>query len=123
VLGSAGAGYDATTNTLYLVGYDDDAVFTVDRDTAVATPLGGLMGIDAYDAGGEFFNDQLFVAVQNGTTNRVEVGTIDLSDGAYSSLLPIAVGANFVATSLVVVPEPSVLVLFGLGFASARRRR
>jgi hypothetical protein len=124
VLGTAGAAYDPASDTLYMLSfkYEDDALYTVDRNTGAATWVGPL-GIDADDLGGEWFGGQLFAAAQNGSSGYFEIGTVDVATGWYSPLMTVASGVDFVATGLTVIPEPTSFGLLLLGSLSLLRRR
>jgi hypothetical protein len=124
VLGAAGAAYDPVSGTLYMMSYKefDDALYTVDPDTAAAT-LVGYPGIDAYDLGAEWFDGGLFAAVQNGSTGYFEIGEVSAVTGHYSVLTTVASGADYVATGLTVIPEPTSLALLLAGCLGLLRRR
>ena len=90
------------------------------------TTVGGL-GLDIENAGAEFFNGMLYAAVQNKASGMLEVGTIDVGSGAFSSLYTIDSfpdpNLDRLVVSLAVIPAPSAMALLGLGGLVASRRR
>ncbi len=121
---TAGAAYDPDSDTLYMVSYDgpNDRLYIVDPATADATLVGHL-GINGYDYGAEWFGDEMFVAAQNGSTGNLEIGTVDVASGLYSSMMTIADGAAYTATALTIIPEPGTAGLLLLGCFGVLRRR
>jgi hypothetical protein len=121
---TAGAGYDPDSDTLYTVSYAGtlDRLYVVDPATAAAT-LVGVLGINGYDYGAEWFAGQLYVAAQNGSSGSLEIGTVNVLNGLYSSMLTIADGASYVATGFTAIPEPTSLILLLVGGLACGRRK
>ncbi|MFT5423483.1 MAG: hypothetical protein ACI89L_001263 [Phycisphaerales bacterium] len=119
-----GAAYDSDSDTLWWSSGIDDALYTVDYNTAASTLIGSL-GIDVAQQGMDFyeFEGVLYHAVDNETSGRFELGTTSTTTGAYSYLQTI-VNANLEgSTALAIIPSPATAGLLGLGGLLATRRR
>lgn len=120
-----GSGYDAANDILYVINGSTDLLYTVDRATGAATPVGGL-GLDYFNGGAEFFDGTLYALLQDTSREEFVFGTIDTSSGAFTGLR-VVTGydpAEVHFASLAVVPAPATLGLLGAGLlAGARRRR
>lgn len=124
VFNVGGAAYDQNSDTLYWSSGIEDALYSIDYNTAAATMIGSL-GIDVSQQGMDFFefDGTLYHAVDNETTGRFELGTTDTSTGAYTFLQTI-VDANLEgSTSIAIIPAPGSVALLGLGGLVATRRR
>ncbi len=124
VSGNDALAYDSTTDTLYAMSKNTDTLYEVDRATAALTYIGHL-GINGWSVGAEWFDDHLYMAVQNGTSGDFEIGEVDTETGVYGNVFTLAEGgADYVATGLAIVPEPATAILLvTVVFAISRRRR
>ncbi len=124
---SNGLGYDAVNDVLYSIDKNSDLLHTIDYTDASSSVIGSL-GIDVENAGAEFFNGTLYSSVQNNATGMLEIGTIDTSTGAFTSLQTLASfpdpNLERLVLSMAVIPTPSSMMLLGLGgLVAAKRRR
>lgn len=124
--GNVGSGYDASTDTMYIINKDTDALYTLDYSNASPTLVGGL-GLDWFNGGAEFFDGTLYAAVQDVSSGELVVGEINTSTGAFSAIRTVATfdpnGAPM-QVSLVVIPAPAGVGLLGAaGLVAMRRRR
>ncbi len=124
-----GSGYDAATDTLYVVsGGDNNAIYTVDYalqngTNPTATLVGGV-GFDLFHSGMEFYDGTLYAALNNVDAGDLSVGTINTATGAFSPQQVILQGNISGPVSMLVVPAPSAAAILGVGaLAAARRRR
>ncbi|MEM1184922.1 MAG: hypothetical protein AAGI53_07950 [Planctomycetota bacterium] len=125
-VGGNGLGYDVASDTLYMVDRNNDALFVVDVATGNLTNVGGL-GTDIQNAGATFFGGQLWASYQNNSTGNYEVGTIDTSTGALTSVFTLdtfGITQPPLTVAFAIIPAPGGAALLGLaGLAAARRRR
>ena len=122
--GTAGCAYSPATDTLYLASYDSGALYKVDRQDAMPTALGSL-GVIGFDLDAEWYNEMLYLAIQNSSQNRFEFGIVDLETGQYKYLMTIADGATGTATGFAVIPEPAgvgLLSVLCLSYVARRRQ-
>jgi hypothetical protein len=124
--GNVGSGYDASSDTMYIINKDTDSLYTLGYNTATPTLVGGL-GFDWFNGGAEFFNGTLYAVVQEVSSGNLVLGEVSTSTGAFSALRTVATfdpnGAPM-QVSLSIVPAPAGLGLLGLaGLAAVRRRR
>jgi hypothetical protein len=123
---NVGAGYDAATDTFYMINKDTNSLYTVDYTNATPTLVGNL-GFDWFNAGAEFFNGKLYAAVQQISSGELLLGTVDTSTGAFDTIRTVALfdpNGNPMQVSLAIIPAPATLALAGLGgLLVARRRR
>jgi hypothetical protein len=109
--GNGASAYDPLKGIFYTVSKYTDTLYEVDLGTGSLDPVGPL-GINDLSAGAEWFEGELFLAVQNRSSGDFEIGTIDATTGAYSTRFVLGDGiADYVATGLAVVPEPTTLTL------------
>jgi hypothetical protein len=117
-----GAAYDPVSETLYVFSSVSDQLYSVEPDTAVATPIGAVgFGVDLGPLGAEWFDGRLFVAAHNLETDVFEIGEID-DAGMYVPLFGLAEGLLPRGAALTVIPEPGALGLIVLGALLAARR-
>jgi hypothetical protein len=120
--GNGAIAHDPASDTLYAISKHTDALYTVDRLSGESTYVGDL-GIDDLSGGAEWFDGQLFMAVQNGSSFDFEIGTVDVVTGAYGLTFTLGEGiADQVATGLAIVPEPACVTLLLVGSLLAWRR-
>lgn len=117
-----GAAYNKSNDRLYMASFSTNSLYTVNRATGHAT-LVGPMGMASGDLGMEWWQQALYVATQNFSTGLLDVGVLNESSGAYSRLFSLNVPAASVATSLAIVPEPTVCILMLAALCYRRRRR
>ncbi len=115
--------YDAGSDSLIVLDNDADALFPLSWVDGSAGAAIGPLGIDSLSSGMEFFNGVLYAAVQNGTSNAFELGTINLNTGAYTTTQAIHAGAAQATTAVAIIPAPGALAAMGLGLLAGRRRR
>lgn len=109
--GNGASAYDPLKGIFYTVSKYTDTLYEVDLGHGGLEPVGHL-GINDLSAGAEWFDGELFLAVQNGSSGDFEIGTLDVTTGAYDLSFVLEDGiADYVATGLAVVPEPTTLVL------------
>lgn len=124
-----GSGYDAVNDTLYAIQTltAPNALYTVDYSLSngpdPSSTFVGNLGVINDSCGADFYNGQLWIAIQNGTSGRFELGTVNTGTGAYSFVRDLGVPALSEETSLLAVPTPGALGLLGLGMLAATRRR
>lgn len=126
-----GSAYDDATDTFYAMGYDINTfeVFVYEVEDFSTSPSGTLIGAAGILGDGmslEFFDGVLYSAIQNRTTGQFELGTIDVSTGAFTleQVLADSFSPSGDPTSLVVIPAPGAFAMLGLGgLVAARRRR
>ncbi len=122
--GNGAVAYAPAGDTLYAISKYADALSSVNRATGGLSYIGDL-GIDDLEAGAEWFEGQLYLAVQSGTSFDLEIGRVDVATGAYTPVFTLGEGiAAEVATGLAIVPEPtSVALLLAGSFLAWRRMR
>lgn len=125
--GAVGMGYDAVNDVLYGVNRANDELWSIDYNTGTASLIGSL-GVDIQNGGAEFYDGVLYLANQNLDTGFFEIGTIDVTTGAYSTMMQLGsftdpnVASELV--SLSIIPAPGGFAVLGLaGLAVTRRRR
>lgn len=125
---AGGAAFDRTTGLTYL-GLNSGDFLVVDlRRPAGTTELGtktGDFGIDVRLHGFEFHRGVLYAAVHRTTSDRFDLGTIDLQTGAFSYLMTIDENALGISVGLTVIPAPAGAgaLLAAAGLVALRRRR
>jgi len=120
--GNGAVAYAPTSDTLYAISKHADALYSVNRATGELSYIGDL-GINSLEGGAEWFEGQLFLGVQNGTSLDFEIGTVDVESGAYTAVFTLGEGiAEEVATGLAIVPEPGCVTLLLVGSFLAWRR-
>lgn len=123
--GNDALAYDPVTDTMYSVSKFAEALLEVDYLTGDLTYIGTLGLGDANSVGAEWFEGQMYMAVQNGDSTDFEIGQIDVATGIYTRMFTLSEGtADYVATALAIVPEPATAALVTVvALALARRRR
>lgn len=109
--------------TMYALDNESDALYPIDLGNGAAGAAIGSLGVDSLTSGLEFLDGTLYAAVQNATSDALEVGTISLGDGSFSMLQTVSDGAQQVPTALAVIPGPGALALLGAAGVARRRRR
>lgn len=120
-----GSGYDPGSDTLYVINGTTDSLYTINRNDGSAT-LVGVLGMDYFNGGAEFFGGTLYAFVQDTSRQQLVLGSIDTSNGTFTGLRVIDSydpnDSTFIG--LTVVPAPASLGLLALGgLVAARRRR
>lgn len=128
--GGNGSAYDPVNDKFYAIrGATAAELLDIDYGLTMGpnptATLVGNLGISYVNGGAEFFNGTMYAMVQSvgGPSERFLLGTVDTSDGTFSTILDM--DARMVApVGMVVIPEPATLSLLGvLGLALVRRRR
>jgi hypothetical protein len=126
VTNTGASGYDPVTDTLYAISNDDDNLYIVDRQNVTSTSV-GYMGHDTVASGGEWYDDQFFIVTQNAFNNDTELGTVDLTTGAFTELFSVDPGAPSNGTSLLIIPglipEPGTIAMLSVALLFVGRRR
>ena len=124
--GNVGSGYDASSDTMYIINKDTDSLYTLNYNTATPTLVGGL-GFDWFNAGAEFFDGKLYAAIQVVNTGELVLGEVNTSTGAFSAIRTVATfdpNGTPMQVSLAIIPAPAGLGLLGAaGLVAMRRRR
>lgn len=123
--GNVGAGYDAASDTFYMINKDTNSLYTVDYTTATPTLVGGL-GFDWYNGGAEFFGGKLYATVQDPARGLLQLGEVNTSTGEFTLLRTVTTydpNGNPMQVSVAIIPAPAGLALLGLGGLAATRRR
>lgn len=118
-----GLAYDAPGNRLVALDNDSDALYALNWATGNADITIGSLGIDSTACGIELFGGVLYAAIQNVTDDELQVGTVSLSNGSYTSIQTLESGAILAATSLAIIPAPGTLALLVSAVAIGARRR
>lgn len=137
-------GYDAVNDVYYGVtnGTTDNArrIVTVDRNTGVVSQFNGLsMVFDGVDdagdagygqivlAGGDYHDGEYYISFWSAGLQAAVIGSIDLTNGAFTQLSAFSVGSQPVSMGLAITIIPTPLAggmgVAGLMFVGARRRR
>lgn len=138
-LASAASGYDASSDTFYVLGTGAMGPFyELDYDvTAPADPTVAFIGQDPsqgyLNQGGEFFDGKMYALVQTTVGPGlidVFLGEIDTASGAFSLIEQILDDQDASAfkdgrpsIGLAVIPAPGAATLLGLGAVVLARRR
>ncbi|MFG0242080.1 MAG: hypothetical protein ACF8R9_04755 [Phycisphaerales bacterium JB054] len=123
--GNVGSGYDASSDTMYIINKDTDSLYTLNYNTATPTLVGGL-GFDWFNAGAEFFDGKLYAAIQIVSSGELVLGEVNTSTGAFSAIRTVATfdpNGTPMQVSLAIVPAPAGLGLLGAAGLVAMRRR
>ena len=137
-------GYDSVNDVYYGVtnGASDNTrrIVTVNRNTGVVSQVGNLaMVFDGVDdagdagygqiilAGGDFHDGTYYISFWSAGLQAAVIGSIDLTNGAFTQLSAFSVGSQPVSMGLAITVIPTPLAggmgLAGLTFVGARRRR
>lgn len=132
ILGANGLAYDEANDILYGISGDFDLLFVIDLNDLSNTQIIGGLGINYFNGGLEFLDGVLYAAVQNLDSGFLEVGSINTSTGAFTTIQqvsaivgdPVNNPADRRLVSLAVVPAPATAGMLGLaGLVAIRRRR
>jgi MYXO-CTERM domain-containing protein len=128
-----GFAYDRSTGRTYLLdnstfGGSNSLYFTdnLAPGAGVQIPLTLVGALDdtIVSSGLHFFGGQLYAGVRNTDTGNFEVGTLDLTTGAYTPISVLLGGiTGSTPTGLAVIPAPGGAAVLGLGLIAASRRR
>jgi hypothetical protein len=141
-------GYDSDNNVYYGVtdGVSDNnrRIVTIDRNTGLVSQLqvnnvNLSMVFDGVDdagdagygtivlAGGDFFDGTYYISFWSAGLQAAVIGSLNLSDGAFTQLSAFNVGSQPVSMGLAITVIPTPLAggmsVAGLMFVGARRRR
>ncbi len=116
---TGGFAYDSTTGNAWVASGADDTIYEIDLQTAAVT-LVGPFGFDAGSRGLEWWNGQLYGAVENNASGELQLGTFNTQTGLFSDFFSL--GAYDGTVGLAVVPEPNSALLFMLALPLLRAR-
>jgi hypothetical protein len=124
VTGMGALAYDPVGEVFYGVSKLTERLYAIDPTNAGLAAIGHV-GISPADGGGEWFDNRMFMSMNNLDSGDFELGTVDVLTGLYTSMFAIEEGAaGFSGTGLAIVPEPATLMSLGaLALLVPMRRR
>ncbi len=125
--GLGGAAYEASSDTYFLSTADSAQLLSADYalvngPSPAGSPIGAF-GIDLFHNGMELWQGELYMAAQFNNSTDFEIGTVDKSNGAYTSLTTVHSNAVGGTTALVITPAPGAGALAALAVLVAARRQ
>ncbi len=122
---TGGSAYDAASDTFYITGPVNNALYTLDLSDGSTSMIGTGVGFDFRNQGGEWWDGEYWAALEDLTNDRFVLGTIDTTTGLFNLevVLLDTLAGDGGTVGLAIVPAPSTVALIGLGGLVATRRR